>query len=48
LARMRVLVDVGQALLDDAIDVRRRRRRQHAQVAVDLEGYLAPARWRRG
>ena len=37
LARMRVLVDVGQALLDDAIDVRRRRRRQHAQVAIDLE-----------
>ena len=37
LTRIRMLVDVGKALLDDSIDVRRRRRRQDPEVAIDLK-----------
>ena len=36
-ARLGMLADVGQGLLDDAIDVRGRGRRQPVQIAVDLE-----------
>ena len=37
LSRMRMFVDVGKALLDNSIHVRRRRRRQRAEVAINLK-----------
>ena len=52
-ARIRMLADVGEALLDDPIDMRRRRRRQPLEVAIDLErdlqisaGSAVPDSWR--
>ena len=34
---MRMFVDVGKAFLDNSIHVRRRRRRQRAEVAINLK-----------
>ena len=37
LSRMRMFVNVGKAFLDNSIDVRRCRRRQHAKVTISLK-----------
>ena len=37
MGRVRMFVDVGQALLDNSIDMRRSRSRQRSEVSINLK-----------